>query len=1457
MAEDRFANIAVAEAPAGRFDKIEPAGGAERPDRFGGIGLPEPAVTEGREPLSDSIIDDILFSPDRTFDALEQGQIASELLERLSKPEETEQAFENRMMLSSVFGVPLEQLDLMEPTMLKQLFEDDLVSLKDRFQKNPVEGGFFKKMGEAVRRGNRNVSSDIAVYQAAYENKGDIHEVLRTRSKHQLEESLSPIEGTLITNLFYKSGQIVPGMVRGYWDAIPEAFTGMVAGITIAGIAGQVGPQVLLPEEVVTVPVGAVVGLKTGLSVGSAHFWYKQGAGTFFAAMMDKDVDPEVARTVAGIAAVPYAIVELLQVQALTPGLRKGVEDIGRRTMLKVIAQATKTYGSTFTQEVLEEIAQEIIQISAEDIAEFLSDNDIKLDARFIQERAARVWTTAKESAQALALLPIPGAAIDVATGRKAVLSQQRIDAINAKTAEFEQALDSILPESVRKEAGLQPSAEEQAVEGAAEPTAAATIAKVEPTQPAVPEKAVDEALLETIKNEIIDEGSFPNQKTIAQKLQERGIPVQFDKFGNPRFDESGFPILPEKAATVDKITEKPATVDKIAEKGRKVDRVPAEAEPTAKKPKNIAEARDIAATEWAQSLAETIEPGDEIFIPPQVNRIFTFRGKERSTLIPTSPHLRAAGLEPGSELNRWRKPEAPAAAELIPLPGETKDQFRARVRAAKGIKIRPKQKAALPPPAKPSKAEQQIIDAKKFNQQIREHQAAVKGEGGAIDTESVDQIDEPLGRTMTPEWYEANTKKYKKTVFEKGSEAIQRAAKGIDKVLGSVSTRLNKISPELFRRTRRHVFNVMTRTTEQARRVEPFIKLTKKLDKKTLAQLDLAFKNSDGKKITQIAAENGMSAELKEVRQVLDELYNAGNAVGLGIDYRKNYMPRVVKDTKGFLEFFQKGDDWSIIRTVIENKESQRGRALTETERAAAVNTLLRGYRTSALALTAPGAAKARTVETIDAELNLFYHDFRTSLTKYIRTMNEKIASREFFGRQSKEITKLRAQQSAIRTRLAKLSTRQRRQKPADAGKELRIGFLTTTLPDHIARAKDKFDEITEKLDRMGADDLSNTVGNFVIDLVTNEEIKPSQEKDVRDLLMSMFDPQGTHGLIGDIIALTYIDVLGSPLNAITQLEELGLAFYRSPLGFVPEAVKAALNLSDITVQDIGVTSVGQEFADADFKKALSAIMGVTGFEKIDRTGKQTFINTVIRKMRSQARKPDKTFMDRLQRVFGKETDQVIADLKSGEVTDNIKYLAFNQLLDIQPVAISEMPEAYNRAGNLRILWTLKTFMAKQLDFVRNEAFADMKSADTFMRGFGRLVWLAFSISLFGAGADALKDFLRGRPFDWKDSVIDTFLRRIFFSKFQATKALQEGFGRAFLEGFIPPTKLVDGLTKDMKNAWKDPEKFGQFMRSVPIVGELYFWWFGQGREKALKEQKKARRDSVRRKPLFTGVKD
>ncbi|HEC66260.1 MAG TPA: hypothetical protein ENI23_13295 [bacterium] len=721
----------------------------------------------------------------------------------------------------------------------------------------------------------------------------------------------------------------------------------------------------------------------------------------------------------------------------------------------------------------------------------------------------------------------------------------------------------------------------------------------------------------------------------------------------------------------------------------------------------------------------------------------------------------------------------------------------------------------------RPSKAQSQI-DAKKFLKQVAEHEAQVKGEMGIVDVEPIEfdiekERDEGLGAT----WYENNRQVYKKSVLKRAGEFAKQAGIGIEKVITPISTRLFNINPTLFRATRRHTFNVMTRTTEQVKRAEIFLRDVKKIPKKELVELDLAFKNSDGERIGEILAKHNLKKQFREVRKILDELFESGKAVGLNIDYRKNYMPRVIKDAKGFLDFVRGTDDWPIMEEAIKRQEKARNRPLTDEERAVIANTMLRGYRTSALTIAAPGATKTRTVPIVDAKLNQFYLNFKDSLIAYIQVMNESIAAREFFGKETKTITKTRGQLSATRTRFAKAK---RREATKTREAETKEAFTKRRQKMQV-----KMVELENLLEALNASDLSDTIGAYVDQLIVDGEITHSQERQVIDLLQGLFNPSGIGNLLGGLKTLTYITHLGSPLNAVTQIEDLALSFYRSPLGFLPEAVRAFINKSEITPADIGITTIAQELSGVGMmKRTLTEILRITGFEKIDRVGKQTFINTVIKKMRKQAQKPTKSFGDRIRRVFGDDSKQVIEDLKSGKMTDNIKYLAFNQLLDVQPLALTEMPEAYNRSGNLRILYTLKTFMIRQFDFIRGEALADMRHKETFMRGFGRLVWLTFALSLFGAGTDAIKDFMRGRKFDIQDSVVDNILRRFFFSKYQISTAKRDGILRSYLEGFLPPTALIDRMVRDMIKVWDDPTKANQSLRSLPIVGELlYQWWF------------------------------
>jgi len=686
----------------------------------------------------------------------------------------------------------------------------------------------------------------------------------------------------------------------------------------------------------------------------------------------------------------------------------------------------------------------------------------------------------------------------------------------------------------------------------------------------------------------------------------------------------------------------------------------------------------------------------------------------------------------------------------------------------------------------------------------------------------------------LTDKWFEENRKTYKTSIqdiLDKPKSMAADMFKTLDRGFGAISTRLYNLHPGLFRAIRRYAFNSMTRSTDQVAEIEPFLRGMKKMAKVDYQDLDLALKNSIGPKITSIVNKYGLQEEYAVARDLLDDIYNTARLVGIDMEYRRDYWHRELKDPKGFLRYFQGTEDWSIIEEAIKRRAAKAGRKieeLTDEEKARVINTLLRGFRTQALTLARPGAAKERVVDVVDSELNRFYHESSEAIIKYIRLMNAKIAEREFFGKETKEITDLRKLQSQRLTRLMKLQRRRGLKEGATVGK----------YKEHISKTKENYEAGRERLNRLQTRSPEESIGGYVMDLQRQGYIEPHQEKELQNLLIAVFNPKGMSKGFGMASTLIYIDTIGSPIQALTQLDEYAYSVYRSPPKSVPALIRAVVRKSKIRPKDIGITSIGVEFREPSLKKALTTLLKVTGFQEIDRLNKEIYINTALSKMQAQAKKSKPELLKRLSRVFGKDYKQVLNELRQpikslDDITDNLKYLLFNELLDIQPVAITEMPEAYNRGGRARILYTLKTFYIKRLDFMRNECFKDMKSAKTFARGFSKLVWISVAFALLGAASDDIKDFIKGKTFDLIDSIVDNLLRMFMSSKYQVTQMQREGLGRSVLEQFIPPTKFFDALFRDIMTLAKGKDRKFEIWRSVPLVGELYYWWFGEGRRK------------------------
>lgn len=606
----------------------------------------------------------------------------------------------------------------------------------------------------------------------------------------------------------------------------------------------------------------------------------------------------------------------------------------------------------------------------------------------------------------------------------------------------------------------------------------------------------------------------------------------------------------------------------------------------------------------------------------------------------------------------------------------------------------------------------------------------------------------------------------------EKAKEAVSDLGRMVGAALTPISTRLKNINPKLKTRLREFEFRRNQQINADQEAVTPFLEKYAKLSREDRVMLDFAMKNGDVDVINEIANANKMEAEIAAIRDALNGLYKRAEKAGLEIGYIKNYFPRYVTKPEALLNYFQGTEAWNEISAAIADKERETGRPLTTEDKAHLINTLLRGYKTAQITLSRPGALKERRIDQITPEINQFYGTTDQAILRYVSIVNDAIETRRFFGKGSK-----------------------------------------TDLIENI----------------------EDSIGFFVLQELEKGTINTTQAAELSDILRARFN-RGQMGTFWRVYKnFSYIDTMGSPISAITQIGDLAFSLYKSGVyRTLSAAPRAIAGKSEITREDIGVTQIAEEFEGGSTSaKAVRKIFKLTGLEKMDAIGKETIINSALKRYQEQAKKPTKTFRESLEIIFEGETDQVISDLQNGVNSENVKLLLFNELLDLQPVALSEMPETYLRLGNGRILYMLKTFTIKQFDVYRNEIFNQIRTNPA--QGLKNLTRLLAFFIMMNAGADFLKDLLLGRDTPPEDHVVNNIARVFGVGKYQIYSARREGAGTALVKTVAPPFKLIDSVTKDMDKAIRkgefDPDNL-KTIESIPLAGKFYYWWFGGGSE-------------------------
>jgi hypothetical protein len=645
------------------------------------------------------------------------------------------------------------------------------------------------------------------------------------------------------------------------------------------------------------------------------------------------------------------------------------------------------------------------------------------------------------------------------------------------------------------------------------------------------------------------------------------------------------------------------------------------------------------------------------------------------------------------------------------------------------------------------------------------------------------------------------------------------------------IDERLRRIHPELRRQIRDMEYSAMHRIAQDLRDIEPLRKAYKKMRKADRRDADMMFLNGDHEGLSALGRRYlPFGAALRQFRQVDEAIYDALVEVGREVDHRREHYHRRIKpgQAKKFMAYCRQRFGKSNILPAFEaalakRREAAGDRALTPEEEAQVLNQVLRGFGGRFIWLSKPGLAKERSVFFIDADMAQFYMPPIQAFQHYIRDAHESIASAEFFGRETRQVQRLRAERARVATRLGNVQRKRGRRRPMGEQQ----------YKDHISKATARLTEIEHQLDQLSEHKLEQSIGEFLREAVSQQWIKPEQESEVQEIMHAYFQPGKMGRFWGGAKTATYIVHIGGFMQALTNLKDYGRILYRAPLQ-TPVATYRAFAPwaeSPYLMEDIGVSTISIDMGTA--QTALGAVLRANTFRFFDTKMREIYDDVVMTQYRQRLRRPGSlepgsVVMDRLSAFFRPDdVQQVIDDIKNNRKTDLTRKLAWNEIADMHPVTRSSMTQAWMRGrSGAKMMYTLRSFGISELEYGRREIIEEMSRNKP--RAFSRLLWFTFCMTLAGAGVEALKDFLRGREVKWGEQIIDAWLNFFFMSRYGVKILRQRGPGEGLWQIIAPPTAIVDRPVSDIARG-----ELRQTPRNVPLVGELYYEHLGAGAER------------------------
>jgi len=472
---------------------------------------------------------------------------------------------------------------------------------------------------------------------------------------------------------------------------------------------------------------------------------------------------------------------------------------------------------------------------------------------------------------------------------------------------------------------------------------------------------------------------------------------------------------------------------------------------------------------------------------------------------------------------------------------------------------------------------------------------------------------------------------------------------------------------------------------------------------------------------------------------------------LGTNLEVNSNYFPRAVKDFEGFTKALEdmlakRGVPKERLAQALAKWEDKYQRAPGPDELEAIAWSLVQGKEFTPTRTFLQG----RKFDKVPEELKPFYAGPRETLHTHLKQVSDEYADRMFLnllGGKVKGSTKL------------------------ELNKEILAKILSRSIPESsVNKAKE------------AAERYMKYIAN-------------------RDAGMD----RGLQIIKNGIYGLT----IANPRATMTQLMDAGLGIYKHSLRDMTKAAARGIlskifkNKSVVDLdRDFGLHQIGEEFVTRQGldRRLLETGLNMAGFTKLDRAMKVANSEAAMTKVKRLLEKDPVAFYKKWEPYFGKDIRiavQAVKNWKPGtEPHPFLKEIALNELLDIQPLTMAQMPLTYIANPNSRILYTLQTFLLRQTGFLRRDIYKEFQ-AGNIKAGMKKTFSYLAAMLAVGVPVSIAKDALVGKINDKKFSehVANAFLNSV-------------GLAKSILSGEQPtdwvadPREIITSYYKDIKDS-------------------------------------------------------